>query len=181
MLQQLLEKDNHWSWLLDYNIVNDDDKVTLADFWPLGWGDEQKLSVNVKAIYTQNGEKALHALLDEITLAINDADFFFQRRNQFINNYHQQYQSAWLRLPQAESYTRGKSNWQQLILDMAQNASPYLLFFNRLAIESTSIPQSEQQPWLSDQLSLWQLYNYLPESNFLQQLSMQESVWRRFI
>lgn len=185
VLQQLLEKDNHWLWLLDDNIVNDGDKVTLADFWPLGAGDEQKLSVNVKAIYTQNGEKALHELFDEIALAVNDTALFSQRRNQFISNYHQQYQSAWLRLaqamPQAESYIRGKSNWQQLMLDTAQNASPYLLFFNRLAIESTSIPQSEQQPWLSDQLSLWHLHNYLPESNFLQQLSMQESVWRRFI
>ncbi|HGJ5873842.1 MAG TPA: type VI secretion protein IcmF/TssM N-terminal domain-containing protein [Arsenophonus apicola] len=185
VLQQLLEKDNHWSWLLDDNIVNNADKVTLADFWPIDGSDQQKLSVQVKAIYTQNGEKALQALLDEIALAVNDATLFSQRRSQFISNYHQQYQSAWLTLaqamPQAESYIRGKSNWQQLMLDTAQNTSPYLRFFNRLAIESEPIPQPEQQSWLRDQLSLWQLHNYLPESNFLQQLSMQESVWRRFI
>lgn len=185
VLQQLLEKDNHWSWLLDDNIVNNGVKVTLADFWPLEGSDQQKLLAEVKAIYSQNGEKAIQLLLDEIALAVNDTTLFSQRRSQFISNYHQQYQSAWLifaqAMPQAESYIRGKSNWQQLMFDTAQNASPYLRFFNRLAIESAPIPQPEQQSWLRDQLSLWQLHNYLPESNFLQQLSMQESVWRRFI
>lgn len=173
-LQRLLGKRGDWSWLLNDDIVTDGKAVTMSDFWPLI--SQGKREPHVNAIYTQDGERDINLLLDEVGEALGNPETFIQQRAGFITDYHQRRQSAWLRLaqamPEGETAIQGRESWRQVMRQIVQGNSPYVMFFQRLATDMKAIQPHEKQRWLIEQERLWQLHHYNQEIKVLQQAAL---------
>lgn len=153
-LEEIIKNEPHMDWLLalvDNNPSLQD--VTLESFWlPQELQTNNSSAVNVTASMTQEGQREMQGILQELDMALQGNDTYAIQRQLFDKWYETQRYNAWQNFawsfPSGEKLIVGEPAWRNMMSKLVTTEGPYFSLINRLNSEFKTIDRDLLPNWL---------------------------------